>query len=173
MNSSANVKLRYEKCLQVWGNARDCWMRLGSDQRKNQRPDLASLTSRGMGVRMGQAPSLFFAHLWVEVVGWITHNFRKVLMNQDLRSDGAGDGNRTHVICLGSKSPTIERHPRCAADCSALKLTSRVARPPLQRNEQHQHQAQTAQVVAHHHGQGVSVPVGNGFEALQHEKAVG
>ena len=21
MNSSANVKLRYEKCLQVWGNA--------------------------------------------------------------------------------------------------------------------------------------------------------
>ena len=27
---------------------------------------------------------------------------------------GAGDGNRTHVICLGSKSPAIERHPRCA-----------------------------------------------------------
>lgn len=25
---------------------------------------------------------------------------------------GAGDGNRTHVICLGSKSPTIERHPQ-------------------------------------------------------------
>ena len=30
-------------------------------------------------------------------------------------SSGAGDGNRTHVICLGSKSPTIERHPRWPA----------------------------------------------------------
>ena len=26
---------------------------------------------------------------------------------------GAGDGNRTHAICLGSKSSTIELHPRC------------------------------------------------------------
>ena len=28
------------------------------------------------------------------------------------RSFGAGEGNRTLVICLGSKSPTIKRHPR-------------------------------------------------------------
>ena len=26
--------------------------------------------------------------------------------------DGAGDGNRTHAICLGSKSSAIELHPR-------------------------------------------------------------
>ncbi len=30
-----------------------------------------------------------------------------------LTSSGAGGGNRTHVTCLGSKSSTIELHPRC------------------------------------------------------------
>ena len=38
-------------------------------------------------------------------------------------SCGAGDGNRTHVICLGSKSPTIERHPHTADSRSWMILT--------------------------------------------------
>ena len=31
-------------------------------------------------------------------------------------ASGAGEGNRTLVTCLGSKSSTIELHPRAGAD---------------------------------------------------------
>ena len=34
-------------------------------------------------------------------------------------SCGAGDGDRTHVLSLGSSGPTIERHPLFSLPCSA------------------------------------------------------
>src|SRR3954470_7927180 len=45
-----------------------------------------------------------------EEVGWLACR-----RGTEQRSNGAGDGNRTHVSSLGSYSSTIELHPRGAA----------------------------------------------------------
>ena len=45
-------------------------------------------------------------------------------MHRETGGDGAGDGNRTHAIGLGSRSSTIELHPRSRAILRARIATT-------------------------------------------------